>query len=237
MRNLAIIPARSGSKGLKDKNIKLLDGKPLLAYTIDAAVKSKQFDTVHLSTDSEKYAEIGGAWGAECDFLRSTANAADCSQTSDAVKEVIERYSKQGRLFDSVTILQPTSPLRTHRDIESAFKLFMDKDALAVVSICESDHPIDWFHCLSNNGSMEDFVCLNHAKRRQESKVYYRVNGAIYLMQTEIALNMQKLYGDRTFGYEMPRIRSIDIDDEFDFDIAEYVMRMEHFDSLNNTEI
>lgn len=225
MKNLAIIPARSGSKGLKDKNIRLLNGKPLIAYTIEAAIMSEQFDTIHLSTDSLDYSEIGKSFGAECDFLRSKSNSSDIAQTGDAVAEVIANYSKQKRFFDSVTILQPTSPLRDYQDIQSAFKLFYSKDAAAVVSICESDHPIDWFHYLSDDGSMGDFSQLNFPKRRQELKKRYRVNGAIYIMNSKVALNMHELYGSRTYGYVMSRAKSIDIDEEIDFVISEYLMK------------
>lgn len=225
MGNLAIIPARSGSKGLKDKNIKLLNDKPLIAYTIEAAVESAQFDVVHLSTDSDEYAEIGRSFGAECDFLRSVHNSRDIAQTCDVVSEVVAKYSELGCYFDTITILQPTSPLRNSQDIRNAFELYRSKNALAVVSVCKSDHPIDWFHRLSQKGSMEDFSSLNDSKRRQDSGVRYRVNGAMYIMQNKVASDMSKLYGERTYGYIMSRMSSIDIDDEFDFAIAECLMK------------
>lgn len=228
MRSLAIIPARSGSKGLRDKNIRLLDGKPLMAYTIEAAIKSEMFDTVHLSTDSARYAEIGRLAGADCDFLRSDDNASDAARTSDVVAEVMAEYASRGITFDHVSVLQPTSPLRNHENIRSAFGLFESENALAVVSVCEADHPIGWFHRLSSNGSMEDFIQLNSPARRQDEQIRYRVNGAIYIMRSEIALNMDKLYGDRTFGYIMPRMQSIDIDEEIDFVLAECLIRNYH---------
>lgn len=117
MGNLAIIPARSGSKGLPGKNKKPLLGKPLMAYAIEAAVESGLFKAVHLSTDSEEYAEIGRSWGAEVPFLRSLRNSSDTASSWDAVLEVLEQYSRQGREFDTVMLLQPTSPLRTAEDI------------------------------------------------------------------------------------------------------------------------
>lgn len=235
MSNLAIIPARSGSKGLKDKNIRPLNGKPLIAHTIEAAIQSGQFDTVHLSTDSDKYAEIGISFGAECNFLRSADSSIDTASTEDVVKEVIAQYANQKECFDTITILQPTSPLRDYKDIQNAFELFETTHALAVVAISESDHPLDWFHDLSGNGSMENFSQLNHFARRQDTKKYYRINGAIYIMQNEIALNMQRLYGERTFGYVMPRTRSIDIDDEIDFILAEHLIKNSHNESTSYT--
>ena len=114
MKNLAIIPARSGSKGLKDKNIKNLAGKPLLAYAINAAIDSGLYDTVHVSTDSEIYADIAEKNGADVPFLRNAETATDTSSTWDAVKYVLQEYEKQGKTFDVITVLQPTSPLRTN---------------------------------------------------------------------------------------------------------------------------
>ena len=120
MRNIAIIPARSGSKGIKDKNIKLLNGKPLLAYSIEAAIKSKCFDTVFVSTDSIKYAEIAKQYGAEVPFLRSKKNSKDKSSAWDAVYETLLNYKNMGMNFDSFMYLQPTSPLRTEKNIKEA---------------------------------------------------------------------------------------------------------------------
>ena len=109
MKNIAIIPARSGSKGLPDKNIRLLGGKPLLAYTIEAAIQSGCFDTVHVSTDSEHYAEIARQYGADVPFLRSAALATDTASTWDAVREALCRYAELGKTFDTMMLMQPTS--------------------------------------------------------------------------------------------------------------------------------
>ena len=121
MKNLAIIPARSGSKGLVDKNIKLLDGKPLIAYSIEAALQSGVFDMVMVSTDSEKYAEIAWNYGAQVPFLRSAETSSDTASSWDAVAEVIENYRKLGTVFDTFMLLQPTSPLRTAQNIREAY--------------------------------------------------------------------------------------------------------------------
>ena len=122
MRNIAIIPARSGSKGLKDKNIIELNGKPLMAYTIEAALKSKCFDTVMVSTDSRKYAKIAEEYGAEVPFLRSKENSSDGSSPWDVMEEVLNEYKKLGKEFDTFCLLQPTSPLRDEKDIKKAYK-------------------------------------------------------------------------------------------------------------------
>lgn len=117
MKNIAVITARSGSKALVDKNIKLLAGKPLLAYTIEAAKESGCFDTIMVSTDSEKYAVIARDYGAQVPFLRSEATSSDTAGSWDVVREVICQYKELGEVFDSVCLLQPTSPLRTAEDI------------------------------------------------------------------------------------------------------------------------
>lgn len=121
MKNIAVIPARSGSKGLKDKNIKELNGKSLLAQSIEAAQESGRFDTIHVSIDSEYYAEIAKKYGADVPFLRSAELASDTSSTWDTVRFVLEEYTKLGKEFDTITVLQPTSPLRTAEDKERVF--------------------------------------------------------------------------------------------------------------------
>ena len=158
MKRLAIIPARSGSKELKDKNIHKLLGIPLSGYTIKAAVDSNIFDTVMFSTDSEKYAEIAENFGAEIPFLRSKDTSKDTSTLWDVVKEVICQYRKQGREFDLITLLQPTSPLRDAEDIIGAHKLFDEKDANSVVSVCESEHSPLWSNIIKSDLSMECFA-------------------------------------------------------------------------------
>ena len=132
MNNLAIIPARSGSKGLKDKNIKLLNGKPLIAYSIEAAKKSEIYSHILVSTDSERYGEIAIQYGAEVPFYRSEENASDVASSWDVVKEVLKKYQEMGIVFDTFTLLQPTSPLRKYEDIKKAYELFKEKDAIAL---------------------------------------------------------------------------------------------------------
>ena len=121
MKNIAIIPARSGSKGLPDKNIKELNRRPLIAYSIEAALNSGCFDTVMVSTDSEKYAEISRYYGAEVPFLRSEQTSSDSASSWDTVLEVLDRYESLGKTFDTFCLLQPTSPMRTADDIKSAY--------------------------------------------------------------------------------------------------------------------
>lgn len=225
MRNLAVIPARSGSKGLKDKNIRMLDGKPLMAYTIEAARKTGIFDQVMVSTDSPEYAETARQWGAEVPFLRSREASGDEAGSWDVVKEVLDRYEETGRYFDAVCLLQPTSPLRTWEDIEAAYRLFCEKSAAAVISVCEAEHTPLWCNTLPEDNSLDGFIRQEDNVRRQDAEKYYRVNGAVYFALVEGLRADGNLYRKGSFAYIMERERSIDIDTELDFLYAELIHR------------
>lgn len=225
MKRIAIIPARSGSKGLKDKNIKLLAGKPMIAYTIKAAERSGIFDCVHVSTDSDEYARIAREYGADVPFLRSDELSGDTAGSWEVVRWTLEQYARRGQAFDCVALLQPTSPLRTAEDIQNAYRIMQEKQADAVVGVCEMDHSPIWSNTLPEDGNMNGF--LNRAANigRQNLPVYYRINGAIYLVKDVVLPNAETaLYGAGTYAYLMPKQRSIDIDDTFDFTVAETIM-------------
>lgn len=226
MGNLAIITARSGSKGLKDKNIKPLKGKPLLAYSIEAARKSGLFEEVYVSTDSEKYAEIAKEYGADVPFLREKENANDTASSLDTVQEALNKYKEMGREFDTVCLLQPTSPLRQPEDICAGYELLQKKNARAVIGVTETDHSPLWCGVLPENGNLENFISKETlAKPRQQLPTYYRINGALYIFQRESFSPKMNLYEADCFAYVMPKERSIDIDDEMDFQMAEFLMK------------
>lgn len=225
MGNIAVITARSGSKGLKDKNIKLLKGKPLMAYTIEAAKQSGCFDCIHVSTDSEEYAEIAREYGAEVPFLREVQLASDTAGSWEVVRAVIDRYCQDGAQFEKAMLLQPTSPLRTAADIQNAFTLMADKDAQTVVGVCEMDHSPLWSNTLPKDHNMNGFQKESFLIPRQQLPVYYRINGAIYLVHADYLMNGGDLYGQRSYAYVMPKERSVDVDDLFDFLLVETYMR------------
>ena len=225
MRNLAVVPARSGSKGLKDKNIKLLDGKPLMAYTIEAARKTGIFEQVMVSTDSPEYAEIARNCGAEVPFLRSVEVSCDEAASWDVVKEVLDRYGEIGQCFDVVCLLQPTSPLRTCEDIAAAYQLFCKRSAIAVISVCEVEHTPLWCNTLPKDNSLDGFIRREDNIRRQKTETYYRINGAIYFARIEGLRMDGNLYRKGSFAYIMEQERSIDIDTELDFLYAELIHR------------
>lgn len=225
MKNIAIIPARSGSKGLKDKNIRLLNGKPLLAYSIEAALKSKCFDVVFVSTDSKKYAEIAKKYGAEAPFLRSKTNSGDHSDAWSVIREVLENYKKLGKEFDTFTYLQPTSPLRKSSDIKNAYKLYKQHKANSIVSVTEASvSPLYCYKLPKNNLLSKVLNVKNENKRRQEVGSYYTMNGAIYLANVTNFLKTNDIYKNKCYAYVMDKKSSIDIDDAIDFKIAETIL-------------
>lgn len=225
-KHIAIIPARSGSKGVMNKNIRLFDGKPLLAYSVEAAIESGCFDEVMVSTDSVKYAEVAKCYGATIPFLRSDENSGDSVDKWDVVREVLTEYSSKSLYFESVCVLQPTSPLRTSADIRAAYKLYENKEAEFVISVCECEHPPIWTGTVGGNLNMTDFNRPEMFIPRQKLPKYYRLNGAIFIAETRvISSGNMNLYGEYTYAYIMDIERSVDIDSELDFEYGEYLMR------------
>lgn len=227
MKNIAVIPARSGSKGLPDKNIRPVNGKPLLAYTIEAALESGCFDTVHVSTDSERYAEIARQYGADVPFLRSAALATDTASTWDAVREVLARYDELGKRFDTMMLMQPMTPLRTGEDVKEAYALLQKKQAKSVIAVCEVDHSPLWCDTIPDSGSMKGFGRKDLAwVNRQDLRPYYRVNGAIYLLSVN-GINIppdDEIYEDNCYALFMDRKKSVDVDSEDDLALVEFLL-------------
>ena len=227
MKNIAIIPARSGSKGLPDKNIRLVNGKPLIAYTIEAALQSGCFDTVHVSTDSEKYAEIAREYGADEPFLRSPELASDTASSWDAVREVLAKYSALGKTFDTMMLMQPTSPLRTAQDVKDAYALMQEKNAKSVIAVCEVDHSPLWCDMIPDSGNMKGFGRKDIAwVTRQELRPFYRVNGSIYLLSVDgVSVPADdRIYEDDCYALFMDRKKSVDIDSEDDLAMVEFLI-------------
>lgn len=225
MKNVAIIPARSGSKGLPNKNIRPLNGVPLMAYTIKAALNSGMFERVMVSTDSEEYAEIARQWGAEVPFLRSPETSTDTSSSWSVVKEVLDKYAKLGETFDTLALLQVTSPLRTGAQIQEAYALLEEKNAEAVISVNEMGKALECLRHLEPELRLGAFAEKPHEYRpRQVFLPTYQVNGAIYIWRTENFSLDATIYTDNALGYEMSRNYSFDIDDLDDFVLAEAII-------------
>ena len=223
--NIAIIPARGGSKRLPGKNIKDLAGKPMIAWTIEAALDSRVFDHIFVSTDCEKIAKIAKKFGAEVPFLRPIELASDTATTNDVVTHLVEWFEKEhNREVTTVAILQPTSPLRNASHIGEAMSLMQEKSAKAIISVCELEHPIQFCNKLGLDGSMDSFVDPKNIRRTQDLEPYYRLNGAIYLFDREYVNRLNEIYSEGTYSYIMSSKSSIDVDNEDDFELAEYYL-------------
>lgn len=226
MKNLAVITARSGSKGLKDKNIKLLNGHPLMAYSIQAAKESKMFDEIIVSTDSVGYAEIAKKYGASVPFLRSEKCSSDTAGSWEVVKEVLYRYRQSGKIFDTICLLQPTSPLRTAEDIISGYQEMEEKRADAITAVCEMDHTPYWSMILPDDLSLKEFRKTMPNVPRQQLDTFYRINGALYIRKICYLDDDICILADEEYAYIMDRSKSVDIDTMDDFKYAEFLMRI-----------
>ncbi len=227
---VGLIVARGGSKGVPRKNIKPLAGKPLIAWTIDAARQSQALARLILSTDDEEIADVARRHGAEVPFMRPAALAADDTLAIDVVEHALGWLDRdQDCRPDYLLLLQPTSPMRTAEDIRGAIGLAEERNAEAVVGVCEADsHPF-LTKRLSEQGALEDFVSTDQADlRRQALPPAYMINGAIYLNRPESLLRHRSFVPTGTLAWVMPRQRSVDIDTPWDLRLAELQLKGDH---------
>lgn len=228
MRNIAIIPARSGSKGLLNKNIMCLCGKPLICYTIEAAIESKCFETIMVSTDSAEYGRIAQEHGAEVPFYRSSINSTDNAGSWDVVLEVLNRYAEVGETYDSVCLLQPTSPLRKADEIIQGYSMLMEKGADAITSVCEVEYPNSLCLELPPDGSLKKYRnSFGDYLPRQTQIKYHRINGAIYIRRIKYECDRIVIQDGSEFAMIMERKHSIDIDEPIDMWMAEMLLKRE----------
>ena len=226
MSNIAIIPARSGSKGLRHKNIRLLNNLPLMAYSIIAAKESGLFDEILVSTDSMDYARIAITYGASVPCPRSAEASTDLASSWDVVTEVLTKLRDFGSSFDTFALLQPTSPLRKCQDLQKAYDMFVERGANAIVGVCEATHSPLWCNTLPDDLSLKGFLPENIVRLpRQSLSKYYTINGSLYIVRTDYFLANSDIYREKAYAFIMPKERSIDIDDELDFIIAEAILR------------
>ena len=225
-RILALIPARGGSKGIPHKNIIPVAGKPLIRYTIDAALQSRYIDYVLVSTDDEEIARVAKACGAQVPFLRPAELAADTSRTVDAVIHAAETLKQHGETFDSLVLLQPTSPLRTAEDIDGAIEKFYTGGRQAVVSVSPvEDHPVlvRTIEQTTDGERLKPLLAGSSTVRRQDMPAFYRVNGCIYINAME-ELNGDTSFNDNPAPWVMEKSHSVDIDEPADLALAEYLL-------------
>ena len=216
---LAVIPARGGSKGIKNKNITELAGRPLLQWTIEAAEKSKYIDRFVLSSDDPQIQMVAESLGCEVPFTRAAHLATDEASTIDVLLDVIERVAG----FDVVALLQPTSPFRTAKDIDGCLELMMRDGAPSVVSLCATrDHPALFFKFQSDK-KIAPFLSNPPSQylRRQDLPAAFKLNGAVYIAKIPWFIKNRTFTAVEAVGYIMPERRSIDIDDAQDFSLAQ----------------
>ena len=222
---IAIIPARGGSKGLPGKNIKPLNGKPLIAYTIEEALKTKNITRVIVSTDDSEIAEVAKKYGAEIPFMRPKSLADDTAKSIDVYNYTIKRLEEEENSeINEVIILQPTSPLRTSQHIDEAIELYFTKKADSVVSYCQEEHPVFWHKYINEEGKFEDIFEEDYLKNRQELKPTYYPNGAIYILRKELLLS-GNYYTNNSYVYIMDTDYSVDIDTHEDFQYCEFLLK------------
>lgn len=225
---LAIIPARGGSKGLPGKNIKELNGKPLIAYTIEAALNSKYIDRVIVTTDSEEIAEVAKKYGADVPFKRPDELSGDTASAIDVYLHATEFVMKeQTTKLDKFMVLLPTAPMRTDKHIDDSVEFFMERNATTLVSVKEAETPITWYMNKDNNDHIENagFGVGNAVTNRQVNSKYYVPNGAIYILDYELLKTKRTYYCDNTVGFVMTAEDSVDIDTLTEFKFAEMLMR------------
>lgn len=227
MNIVGIVPARGGSKGVPRKNIVQVGGRPLIAWTIEAAVEADCFSRVIVTTDCEETAEIALQWGAEVPFLRPSELAQDQTSGVDPIIHCLDWMEGHEKCIpDAVMLLQPTSPLRTSGDILNAIKVFQSKRGDSVIACREvRDHPY-WTKRIMSDGRAEDFIPdgLKAFPTRQQLPPLYMVNGAIYVFRREVVLKNRSFYGEKNYAYIMPAERSWDIDSPSDLKICEFLL-------------
>lgn len=215
---LAFIPARAGSKGIKNKNIIDLAGKPLISYTIEAAKKSKYIDRVIVSTDGEKIANIAKEYGAEVPFFRPKELAEDNSNVITSIIYTIDELKKINQNYDIIILLQPTSPFRNEHHIDEALEMLINNNLSSVLSVCETDKNPTLIRKIDKDNNITPLIQTN-ISLRQEMDKYYILNGAIYINYIK-DISTDRYLKDNEYGYIMDKYNSLDIDDAIDLEIA-----------------
>ena len=225
---IAIIPARGGSKRIPRKNIKDFLGKPILAYSIEAALKAGCFSKVMVSTEDPEIAEVARKYGASVPFLRSAETADDFSITSDVLIEVFENYAQHGRSFDHACCIYPTAPFVSGEKLNRAYELLLSKSADSVIPVTEFSFPILRSFQLQDSSRLE-FNWPEHAlTRSQDLQKAYHDCGQFYFLNVPVFLNKKKLVTDNTHAIILPNLEVQDIDNEEDWQIAEMKYQFLH---------
>ena len=224
---LGIVPARGGSKRLPGKNLARAAGKPLLGWTLEAGLKSALIDKIILSTDDQAVNDVGRRFGVDEVLTRPSLLGEDDASMNAVIRHLLQVLRERDEQFDYLILLQPTSPLRTSKHIEEAFTLLGKTDAMGAISVCQTEHPTEWMGKLSSNGSLDSFFRQTELdKQSQLFSPSYQINGAIYIVPVKQFLEERTLFlSSGMVAYVMERIDSVDIDDEYDLRLAEWLLQ------------
>jgi len=225
MNILAIIPARGDSKGIPRKNIKNLNGKPLIFYTIREAKKSKFLSRIVVSTDDEKIANVSRHYGVVV-VKRPKKLSTDSSTSISVLKHAIINLKKTKKFIpDIIVVLQPTSPLRNAADIDGAIKKFLHLKCDSVISMTKVSSLPYWIYELRGNMAKNIIKKPKKVHRRQDGQKFYQINGAVYVTSKNMIMNHNTIFGKKISAYIMPQERSVDLDTMIDFKLAEILMK------------
>lgn len=220
MKNIAIITARGGSKRIPRKNIREFCGKPIMVYSIEAALKSKLFDEVMVSTDDEEIAAIAKEYGAKVPFMRSEKNSNDYATTSDVLSEVIAEYKKIGKVFEWICCIYPTAPFIVADKLHKAYKKVKMENADALISVVKFSYPPQRCFVVKNESLVYKWP-KNMQKRSQDLEEYYHDAGQFYFIKTEVFLYEKTLVPRNTIPFIFETMEVQDIDEKNDWHIAE----------------
>lgn len=231
MNILGLVPARGGSKSIPHKNIALLAGRPLLAYTCEAALESRYLTRVVLSTDDETIAEVGRDCGVEVPFTRPNELARDDTPSLAVAQHAIRWLSEhEGWQADMLVLLQPTSPLRRAQHIDEALNLMLQSEADTVISVIEVPHRFNPYSVMKLvNGYLEDFwqdsLPFNRYRRQDLPTLYARNGPAVLATRVRVIMEQASFYGERVVPYVMTEEDSVDIDTPLDLELAAWFIR------------
>ncbi|MBU0681150.1 MAG: acylneuraminate cytidylyltransferase family protein [Proteobacteria bacterium] len=218
---LAIIPARGGSKGLPRKNLLEVNGKPLLAWTITEGLKSRFIDRLILSSEDQEIIETAKKWGCEAPFARPQELATDEATTTDVVLHALAELED---MYDYIVLLQPTSPLRSHHDIDSCIEECHNRKATSCVTVSAAEKSPFWMYFLNADHHMQAVIdTTDRPTRRQELPIAYALNGAVYVVNRAWFQQTGCFTSEDTIAHIMPKERSLDIDTELDFTIFRWL--------------
>lgn len=220
-RILAVIPARGGSKGVPRKNLRVVAGRPLIAWTIEAAQGSRYIDCLIVSSDDPTIIEAARREGCEAPFVRPAELARDETPGIDPVLHALRELPG----FDYVVLLQPTSPLRSAQDIDGCIDRCVAGGVDACVSVSEPDKSPYWMYTFAPDARLVPLLgTAGVGHRRQDLPPVYALNGAVYVARCDTLAKSRSFIGDNTIGYVMPEERALDIDTELDLEIAQLLL-------------